>query len=125
MSDASGQSGLPGDSGVSPNLRYVNQLLVADATCDARMFARLRIRQYAAGELCAGPVTGNSGQDSCGGDSGGPLVFDSGAGNNPRYLQVGIVSSGTAPVGSNPLCGGAGDYGIYVRMICLLFLCGG
>jgi secreted trypsin-like serine protease len=103
-----------GGSGLSDTLLFVTQQNVDTGTC----LARLQVTAgptagLTVGAVCAGPIGSTGGKDSCQGDSGGPLTFDRGVGISPRYLQVGIVSYGTAQV--NPLCGGNGDFGVYVR----------
>lgn len=64
--------------------------------------------------LCAGPISGQTGTDSCQGDSGGPLAY---ATSSSSWVVAGVVSTGTAVSGgSQPLCGGTGQYGIYVSV---------
>ncbi len=109
-SDASGGSLL------SDTLKFVAQQCVArEPTCLNRLRAAVGNPNVGLtdGVVCAGPIGTTFGKDSCQGDSGGPLTVDQGPSVVPRYLQVGIVSTGTAQ--TNPLCGGDGDYGIYVR----------
>jgi secreted trypsin-like serine protease len=60
--------------------------------------------------LCAGIKAG--GRDSCYGDSGGPLL----ATENGSPVQVGIVSWGEGPAGSEVKCGHADVYGVYSRI---------
>jgi len=104
-----------GSSGLVNNLRFVEQQNVDLTTCNARLKANVGNNNVVLNDniICAGPVpAGTSGKDSCAGDSGGPLFVQFAVGTNPRYVQVGIVSSGTEQ--SNPLCGVAADFGTYV-----------
>lgn len=53
------------------------------------------------GQVCFG---GDVGQDSCAGDSGGPLVLG-GPGDQPPFLQIGIVSYGPSTCGLDSVPG--------------------
>ncbi len=61
--------------------------------------------------ICAGVASGE--RTSCNGDSGGPLMMRRGDGS---WVQVGIVSWGRNPLGSNQRCGHAELYGVYTRV---------
>ena len=61
--------------------------------------------------VCAGVANGS--KTSCNGDSGGPLMMRQADG---RWLQVGIVSWGRIPLGSNQRCGHPELYGVYTRV---------
>ncbi len=100
-----------GGADLSDILLYVDLQFVEEETCAQRAVENGR-DAVALGAICAGP-TGNitSGKDTCQGDSGGPLVHIAGA----SYLQVAVVSTGTAV--TNPLCGGAGDFGEYAGVV--------
>lgn len=58
--------------------------------------------------LCAG---GKNRMDSCAGDSGGPLQYPEPIGDEPKYIQYGIVAFGTDS------CGVKGYPGVYTRVI--------
>jgi secreted trypsin-like serine protease len=106
-----------GGSGLVENLRYVEQQNVDIGTCNKRLQTNVGNNNVVLNDntICAGPKpAGTAGMDSCQGDSGGPLFVQNAAGSNPRYVQVGIVSSGTEQ--SNPLCGVAGDFGTYTSV---------
>ncbi|XP_068244025.1 CLIP domain-containing serine protease B4-like [Palaemon carinicauda] len=53
------------------------------------------------GQVCFG---GHLGQDSCAGDSGGPLILG-GPGDQPPFLQIGIVSYGPSTCGLDSVPG--------------------
>ena len=61
--------------------------------------------------ICAGVASGQ--RSSCNGDSGGPLMVRDG---NGRWLQVGVVSWGRAPLGSAQRCGHPQLYSVYTRL---------
>ncbi len=61
--------------------------------------------------ICAGVPSGE--KTSCSGDSGGPLMVRQ---NDGSWLQVGIVSWGREPLGSNQRCGHADLYSVYTRV---------
>ncbi len=104
-----------GNSGLSNQLRYVAQLGGDFNTCQTRLQTNVGNPNVGLAQhtICAGsdPVN-TAGKDSCQGDSGGPLFVQKPAGSVPRFVQVGVLSAGTAQ--SNPLCGVAQDFGLYV-----------
>ncbi len=109
------QSTSEGGKNFSDRLLYVEQRNVPRAVCAARLRATVAgDEELTEGAVCAGPGEEGGGKDSCNGDSGGPLAFDRGKSEVPRYMQVGVVSTGTAE--TDPLCGNPGDYGIYVSL---------
>ena len=61
--------------------------------------------------ICAGVPSGK--RTSCNGDSGGPLMIKEADGD---WLQVGIVSWGRKPLGSNEPCGHENLYSVYTRV---------
>ena len=61
--------------------------------------------------ICAGVPSGK--RTSCNGDSGGPLMIKEPDGD---WLQVGIVSWGRKPLGSNEPCGHENLYSVYTRV---------
>lgn len=61
--------------------------------------------------ICAGVASGE--RTSCNGDSGGPLMIRQ---DNGKWLQVGIVSWGRAPLGAVDKCGHAELYSVYARV---------
>lgn len=61
--------------------------------------------------ICAGVTSGA--RSSCNGDSGGPLMIRREDGG---WLQVGVVSWGRAPLGSDQRCGHPQLYAVYTRL---------
>ncbi len=61
--------------------------------------------------ICAGIASGA--KTSCSGDSGGPLMVRQ---QNGSWLQVGIVSWGREPLGSNQRCGHQDLYSVYTNV---------
>ncbi len=61
--------------------------------------------------ICAGVASGT--KTSCKGDSGGPLMVRQADG---RWLQVGVVSWGQAPLGATQQCGHPELYAVYTRV---------
>ena len=61
--------------------------------------------------ICAGVASGE--RSSCNGDSGGPLMIRQ---NDGRWLQVGVVSWGRAPLGSTQRCGHPQLYAVFTRL---------
>jgi hypothetical protein len=92
------------------SLKWVYQEFVGDDCCDAAALFALPINNLCAKSLSSSPLG-----DSCQGDSGGPMVFNRGTQGSPNWVQVGVVSSGTAT--SAPLCAAAlSHYGVYVSV---------
>ena len=96
------------------NLRYAPLLAPSQSTCEARWNSNFQCTScFPINNICAGSNPTGSGTDSCFGDSGGPLAQDFGSSN---WKLSGVVSTGTTPSGSSPLCGGNGEYGVYVSV---------
>ena len=88
------------DAGGSDTLQRADLPIVATPACNDAY-----PDQVTSHNICAGYALG--GVDSCQGDSGGPLIVRHG--DSARFVQVGIVSSGTG-------CARPGYPGIYTRV---------
>lgn len=97
-----------GSSNPSSVLRYARQQVVDSTTCQSTSPFTIPDTNF-----CAGPFGSETGTDSCQGDSGGPIAHQLSGGS---WVLAGVVSTGTATKTANgpPLCGGAGEYGVYV-----------
>ena len=61
--------------------------------------------------ICAGVATGE--RSSCNGDSGGPLMIRR---QDGKWLQVGVVSWGRAPLGATQRCGHPQVFAVFTRL---------
>lgn len=96
-------------------LHEVSVGIVDQNSCNTAYSTLFDIPDYITDRMiCAGFPEG--GKDSCQGDSGGPLVVPDGMGG---WLQVGIVSWGSAPE-DQPKCAAAGYPGVYASVPTLL-----
>ena len=99
------------------NLRYAPLLAPSQSACESKWNTNFQCSScFPVRNVCAGSNPTGSGTDSCFGDSGGPLAQDFGTISNPSWKLSGVVSTGTTPSGSSPLCGGNGEYGVYVSV---------
>ena len=71
-----------GSSNPSSTLRFVNQQIVSRATCTAQAGS------IPLGDICAGPIGGESGTDSCQGDSGGAIAHQNGGGKKNSHFNT-------------------------------------
>jgi len=115
-----GQRVSSSSASVSTSLIYADLFAIDQGVCAAKWNSNFNCQScLPTTNVCAGsnPVDATPAKDSCFGDSGGPLVRNFGTTVSPDFRLVGVVSSGTVPVGSSlSSCGEPGEYGVYVSV---------